>query len=176
MCPCGELGGYTALIMANKNIALEVAAFLDSDEAKALGGLKPAELRKIAELFIELCYENLGSKPALMDGGDLHGVLGHLMPGRLKRNDPLAKHVPGVLRAFFGHLEKDQVVPQIYEIRQAIESTTDEFLETVRTGKNVHHQHKKQAPVVHQADKAGRNDPCPCGSGKKFKKCHGKAG
>ncbi|MFL5812284.1 MAG: SEC-C metal-binding domain-containing protein [Bdellovibrionia bacterium] len=22
-------------------------------------------------------------------------------------------------------------------------------------------------------DKAGRNDPCPCGSGKKYKKCHG---
>jgi preprotein translocase subunit SecA len=21
----------------------------------------------------------------------------------------------------------------------------------------------------------GRNDPCPCGSGKKFKKCHGSA-
>jgi uncharacterized protein YecA (UPF0149 family) len=20
---------------------------------------------------------------------------------------------------------------------------------------------------------SGRNDPCPCGSGKKFKKCHG---
>jgi preprotein translocase subunit SecA len=25
-------------------------------------------------------------------------------------------------------------------------------------------------------DKVGRNDPCPCGSGKKFKKCHGQAG
>jgi uncharacterized protein YecA (UPF0149 family) len=23
--------------------------------------------------------------------------------------------------------------------------------------------------------KAKRNDPCPCGSGKKFKHCHGKA-
>ena len=23
-------------------------------------------------------------------------------------------------------------------------------------------------------DRAGRNDPCPCGSGKKFKFCHGK--
>jgi preprotein translocase subunit SecA len=22
-------------------------------------------------------------------------------------------------------------------------------------------------------EKVGRNDPCPCGSGKKFKKCHG---
>ncbi len=23
---------------------------------------------------------------------------------------------------------------------------------------------------------AGRNDPCPCGSGRKFKRCHGKEG
>jgi uncharacterized protein YecA (UPF0149 family) len=23
------------------------------------------------------------------------------------------------------------------------------------------------------AAKVGRNDPCPCGSGKKYKKCHG---
>jgi preprotein translocase subunit SecA len=29
------------------------------------------------------------------------------------------------------------------------------------------------APTKHEAAKAGRNDPCPCGSGKKFKKCHG---
>jgi len=28
-----------------------------------------------------------------------------------------------------------------------------------------------QAPAP--AVKAGRNDPCPCGSGKKYKKCHG---
>jgi len=27
---------------------------------------------------------------------------------------------------------------------------------------------------VHTEKKAGRNDPCPCGSGKKYKKCHGK--
>ena len=26
---------------------------------------------------------------------------------------------------------------------------------------------------VRNDDKVGRNDPCPCGSGKKFKKCHG---
>ncbi len=28
------------------------------------------------------------------------------------------------------------------------------------------------APVVRSAPRAGRNDPCPCGSGKKYKKCH----
>jgi preprotein translocase subunit SecA len=36
-----------------------------------------------------------------------------------------------------------------------------------------------QAPAphvspVHVGPKVGRNDPCPCGSGKKFKSCHGK--
>ncbi len=29
-------------------------------------------------------------------------------------------------------------------------------------------------PVFREADKIGRNDPCPCGSGKKYKQCHGK--
>jgi preprotein translocase subunit SecA len=29
------------------------------------------------------------------------------------------------------------------------------------------------AQPVHRDPKVGRNDPCPCGSGKKYKKCHG---
>ena len=29
-------------------------------------------------------------------------------------------------------------------------------------------------PFVRDGQKVGRNDPCPCGSGKKFKQCHGK--
>jgi uncharacterized protein len=29
-------------------------------------------------------------------------------------------------------------------------------------------------PIRHPAPKVGRNDPCPCGSGRKFKQCHGK--
>lgn len=31
---------------------------------------------------------------------------------------------------------------------------------------------RAQAPI-HVEEKVGRNDPCPCGSGKKFKNCHG---
>lgn len=31
----------------------------------------------------------------------------------------------------------------------------------------------KPAPVVRAEPKVGRNDPCSCGSGKKFKRCHG---
>jgi preprotein translocase subunit SecA len=36
-------------------------------------------------------------------------------------------------------------------------------------GESGAHQVKRDAPKV------GRNDPCPCGSGKKYKKCHGAA-
>jgi preprotein translocase subunit SecA len=32
----------------------------------------------------------------------------------------------------------------------------------------------RTAPVRREGQKVGRNDPCPCGSGKKYKRCHGK--
>lgn len=32
----------------------------------------------------------------------------------------------------------------------------------------------KKSKIVHVEKKPGRNDPCPCGSGKKYKKCCGK--
>jgi predicted aspartyl protease len=35
----------------------------------------------------------------------------------------------------------------------------------------VHHSYLTS---VENANKVGRNDPCPCGSGKKYKHCHGK--
>jgi uncharacterized protein YchJ len=49
-------------------------------------------------------------------------------------------------------------------------------------GPDCHHDHDHSAPshsdgvaqpYRREVPKAGRNDLCPCGSGKKFKKCHG---
>jgi preprotein translocase subunit SecA len=40
------------------------------------------------------------------------------------------------------------------------------------TGQNPAKPGKPQP--VHVGEKVGRNDPCPCGSGKKYKQCHGK--
>jgi uncharacterized protein YecA (UPF0149 family) len=33
----------------------------------------------------------------------------------------------------------------------------------------------KNPTVRYEIPPPGRNDPCPCGSGKKYKKCHGAA-
>jgi hypothetical protein len=32
---------------------------------------------------------------------------------------------------------------------------------------------ERRGPLVREAPKVGRNDPCPCGSGQKYKRCHG---
>lgn len=160
--------------MSNKEIALELAAFLDSEEARALAQPPSADVRKIVQAFLEVCYEGLGTAPRLMDGHDMHGALGHMLPERFDRKSPLVPHVPAVLRAYVEHLCRSQVVAQAFELRNGFEATIDEFVETVRTGTNPHaHVHKKSAPLVHKAPKLGRNDPCFCGSGKKFKKCCG---
>ena len=50
--------------------------------------------------------------------------------------------------------------------RQAVEGRANE------EGK-AEPQTAEQKTVVREGPKVGRNDPCPCGSGKKYKKCHG---
>lgn len=39
--------------------------------------------------------------------------------------------------------------------------------------KNIEKEYK-ESKIVRNENKIGRNDPCPCGSGKKYKKCCGK--
>jgi len=42
-------------------------------------------------------------------------------------------------------------------------------------GPDCNHDHPALKPIVRQTPKIGRNDPCSCGSKKKFKKCCGKS-
>jgi uncharacterized protein YecA (UPF0149 family) len=46
--------------------------------------------------------------------------------------------------------------------------TDDDFPESLD------YSSRQPQPIVRTEPKVGRNDPCPCGSGKKFKFCHGK--
>lgn len=45
-----------------------------------------------------------------------------------------------------------------------------EAFDAAATGRR---QGVRVGPVVRETPKVGRNEPCPCGSGKKYKKCHG---
>jgi peptide deformylase len=49
-----------------------------------------------------------------------------------------------------------------------------EFIKAVDSLPNLESKDQKEeplSPIVNSEVKVGRNDPCPCGSGKKFKKC-----
>jgi hypothetical protein len=158
----------------HKQVALELAAFLDSPQARALAAPDRAGQQRIVEAFLVACYEDLGKAPKLLDGHDLHEILGHVLPAHFGKRDALAEHVPAVLEAFLDHLEATHVVSQAFEMRQGLAATAPEFLEAVRTGQAAHHHAPRQEPVVHKVEKLGRNDPCSCGSGLKYKKCHGR--
>lgn len=46
--------------------------------------------------------------------------------------------------------------------------------ESLVGGGDEHEAVTAQAPMIRDGEKVGRNDPCPCGSGRKYKQCHGK--
>ncbi|MFN0244629.1 MAG: SEC-C metal-binding domain-containing protein [Planctomycetota bacterium] len=164
--------------MPAREITLEAAAFLDSSQAKALAAPDTNDVRKIVDAFLACAYDEIGKAPRFLDGEDMHGIVGHLLPSHFGRKDPLAEHVVPVLSAYVDFLTERAVVSQAFEVRRALADTASEFEEVVRTGAAVHHHghHERQAPFVHKASKTGRNDPCPCGSQKKFKNCCARLG
>ena len=64
-----------------------------------------------------------------------------------------------------------QVATSVDDIEEAFQRRKRRELEQARMAGSGDQQAVQQ--VVRNAAKVGRNDPCPCGSGKKYKKCHG---
>ena len=62
-------------------------------------------------------------------------------------------------------------VPAAPENVQYHHADYDEALGLPTDDQSTDEEHK---PFVRDGHKVGRNDPCPCGSGKKFKQCHGR--
>ena len=55
-----------------------------------------------------------------------------------------------------------------------LDEAIDELVVTVADLADLTHESRYRVDTVRrEAPKVGRNDPCPCGSGKKFKQCHG---
>lgn len=95
------------------------------------------------------------------------------------------------------NLIKEEVIKIVMTVRIQSREEIDAAEEQLNQSQlaNVHYQHAdfdadaapeellaptaavdgaKHQPQVNSLPKVGRNDPCPCGSGKKYKQCHGK--
>lgn len=87
--------------------------------------------------------------------------------------------VEKINRGVVATLMKGQIPMQEPErVREAEERRTD--LSKMKTGRSeaaaaaARQQQPARHEPVHVGPKVGRNDPCPCGSGLKYKNCHGK--
>ena len=87
---------------------------------------------------------------------------------------------------------KNEVTKILLTVQIKNEQQVEAVTETLRAPENVEYHHTsyealeedkpddqrreqpKVKPFVRHDNKVGRNDPCPCGSGKKYKQCHGK--
>lgn len=79
---------------------------------------------------------------------------------------PTRQSAPRLLTAFFDYLVATGKYPDAEEWTEWMPAVTAQYEERFRADGSVRGQ-----TVVKKSAAVGRNDPCPCGSGKKFKKC-----
>ncbi|HUR82337.1 MAG TPA: preprotein translocase subunit SecA, partial [Thermoanaerobaculia bacterium] len=102
------------------------------------------------------------------------------------QRDPLIEYKRESFEMFQSMMERiqDRVVKVLWKIELAGGGRENEREESQRVSRALPPPRPKEqvmytgpkeaaAPVKRQQAKVGRNDPCPCGSGKKYKKCHG---
>jgi preprotein translocase subunit SecA len=68
---------------------------------------------------------------------------------------------------------KEEVVEYMFKVRLVSESEQKKIPQKRPSGQSTSTSNEDNNTSQH-LNKPGRNDPCPCGSGKKYKKCHGR--
>ncbi len=137
-----------------------VWAMFDLDRGKKLPRLTDDNLEQAEKVVEEAC--------AAVEGFDELPVHERVAP-------PLGKAQPHLCDKLRELIEEDvredamtaECASIIYKPTQVIAEAFDAALDGRRPGEH-------QGPIVRDAPKVGRNEPCPCGSGKKYKKCCGK--
>ena len=67
--------------------------------------------------------------------------------------------------------EADVAAAEVPHVPENVQYHHADYEEALASSDGQEAEHK---PFVRGAEKVGRNDPCPCGSGKKYKQCHGR--
>ena len=116
-------------------------------------------------------YEKLGGYvhlPRLIDKAKLHRK--GLLDGYNYKTVGFDKHLLAFLRI------KGDALDRLFHVQAVREAPPPPPQAAVPMPRMVLNRGEEPiaAKTVHRDhEKVGRNDPCPCGSGKKYKKCHG---
>ncbi|MES2224130.1 MAG: preprotein translocase subunit SecA [Patescibacteria group bacterium] len=92
------------------------------------------------------------------------------------QRDPLVEYKKDGLK-LFKEMERaidDMIIDTLSKVEATIKPVEAPVVIETREDLSKGSVAKNNKPVVHDGSKVGRNDPCTCGSGKKYKNCHGK--
>lgn len=145
------------------NLVNWVGDFVGSDRL----GLFPASVQEIAQgaletLLLAACGQRDVEPSALTQEDVKTALLEHV--ASLDIPSEAKPFVPSLCRAFLEDLQRQGRLGNGNTLGRYVGALKEAFL-AATPGK----------PTTYRraGSKIGRNDPCPCGSGKKFKKCHG---
>ncbi|NTV15156.1 MAG: preprotein translocase subunit SecA [Desulfobulbaceae bacterium] len=156
--------------------ALMTAAYAEREQDNGLPTMRHLERLVLLQVIDQHWKEHLLNMDHLKDGIGLRGY---------GQKNPLIEYKKEGF-AMFGELMdniKFQTVRQLFLIRLVQDDEVERLAREQREKKQemeLRHGEAEAAaaakePVKREADKVGRNDLCPCGSGEKYKRCCGKA-
>ena len=147
------------------------ADFLGSPQGAAFASAR-AGAGEIARDFLAICEGEFGLRLDLLDEEHLREALLDRLPRRLVPSDPLAKRALEIVRALLSWAHERRPNANSWKLEGVLDEIEADFPARLRTlgGTAVA---VPSAPITRPGSKLGRNDPCPCGSGKKWKKCCG---
>jgi preprotein translocase subunit SecA len=94
------------------------------------------------------------------------------------QRDPLVEYKREGFEAFSAMMDRveEEIVRYLFLLEPAIQQEEKKVVRREQSYSYSAPEKEEKQPgktVVRKDKKVGRNDPCPCGSGKKYKKCHG---
>jgi len=173
-----EIGSGLSLPLENCDREKLHNAIMDSIEscyAIKEQGIDPNMMRQLEKMIMLQVVDNLW-KDHLLGMDHLKDGVG--LRGYAQKN-PLTEYKKEGFEMFskMMHQIREGVTEYLFKVQ--IEEGSDFPAEQDQSKKMVEHrgassEESRPSTVRRDNKKVGRNDPCHCGSGKKFKKCHGK--
>ena len=173
-----EIGSSLSLPLENCDREKLHNAIMDSIQscyAIKEEGIDPNMMRQLEKMIMLQVVDNLW-KDHLLGMDHLKDGVG--LRGYAQKN-PLTEYKKEGFEMFskMMHQIREGVTEYLFKVQ--IEEGSEFSAEQSQSGNMVEHrgassEESKPSTVRRDDKKVGRNDPCHCGSGKKFKKCHGK--
>jgi preprotein translocase subunit SecA len=134
----------------------------------------------IAKSFLDYVFFDQRKEIAEIHADQVEHFLLEYAPRKLNLTRELAQETPAVVEKLIVFLENNGYLKNTDPLRERIRKQSKPFAKLVAAIKKSPARKVKpdegsdKKTAIGSEKRVGRNDPCPCGSGKKYKKCCGR--